>query len=103
MANATAERRAVVRDRRQIDQSVRDRRPIDTPRLRAELAARRITYAALARSAGMNRFWVSNILSGYREPGELTRRRLLDGLRALGLGDVAEAAGLLDKGTRHAG
>jgi hypothetical protein len=60
-------------------------RPIDAAALRAELARRRIPRSALADAAGLNRCYLSGLLTGRVVPGELAVRRLRDAVTALGI------------------
>ncbi len=58
---------------------------IDVRRLRALLAAERISHTEYARHCQLSRVYVGRVLSGRVTPGELAQLRLLRGLRALGL------------------
>jgi len=59
---------------------------LDYRRLRAILAARRITHSRLADASNLNRAYLSRILCGY-QPGELALIKLERGIHALGLDD----------------
>jgi transcriptional regulator with XRE-family HTH domain len=57
---------------------------LNVSRIRAQLAARRISRAELATASGLSRTYVSSLLCG-RPAGELARMKLARGLIALGL------------------
>jgi hypothetical protein len=57
----------------------------DARAVRALLAAERIDHKAYARVCKLDRRYVSRILSGAVQPGELARIKLVHGLTMLGL------------------
>ncbi|HKB48467.1 MAG TPA: hypothetical protein VKC57_12265 [Ktedonobacterales bacterium] len=57
----------------------------DARSVRAVLAAEQITHAKYAEACRISKYTVSGLLTGKRQPGELARRKLYDGLVALGL------------------
>lgn len=58
---------------------------INVRAVRALLAAERITHTRFAAACGMSRRYVSRLLAGSDQPGELARIKLARGLVALGL------------------
>jgi hypothetical protein len=65
---------------------------LDVRKVRAILAAERVTHSEYARQSRLSRAYVSRILAGSIEPGELARIRLQRGLVALGLDRQAISA-----------
>jgi hypothetical protein len=59
----------------------------DARAVRALLAAERIPHARYAKACDLSIFFVSGLLTGKRQPGELARRKLHDGLVRLGLAE----------------
>ena len=57
----------------------------DARSVRALLAAEQITHERYAEACRISKFTISGLLTGKRQPGELARRKLHDGLVALGL------------------
>jgi transcriptional regulator with XRE-family HTH domain len=57
----------------------------DARTLRGLLAQERITGTHFARICGLSRDYVSHILTGQRQPGELARIKIARALEALGL------------------
>ena len=53
--------------------------------LRGTLAARQIAHVTFARACGLDRTFVSQILTGSRVPGALARIKIARGIAALGL------------------
>jgi transcriptional regulator with XRE-family HTH domain len=64
----------------------------DARSVRALLAAERITGARLAYACGLSRAYLSHVLTGHKQPGELARIKLERGLKALGLDREADHA-----------
>jgi transcriptional regulator with XRE-family HTH domain len=65
---------------------------LDIRRLRGLLAEHRITHLQYAQACGLGRCYVSTILSGRNEPGELARFKMVAGLQRLGLESEARRA-----------
>ncbi len=66
---------------------------IDARRLRGILAEERITRTRFAQVCGLDRAYLTHILNGYREPGELAAIKIERGLRKLGLCQDANGDG----------
>jgi hypothetical protein len=64
----------------------------DARSVRALLAAEQITHEKYAAACRISKYTVSGLLTGKRRPGELARRKLYDGLVALGLDRQALSA-----------
>jgi predicted transcriptional regulator len=63
----------------------------DMRRLRGLLAEAQISHTAYAATCGMSRRYVSRLLGGHIQPGELATIKMQRGLAALGLSDESEA------------
>jgi transcriptional regulator with XRE-family HTH domain len=57
----------------------------DARKLRGILAEERITRTRFAQACGLDRAYLTHILNGYREPGELCLIKIERGMRKLGL------------------
>ncbi len=64
---------------------------IDPRRLRGILAEAQVSHSAYARACRLSRVYVSGILSGRVQPGELSRIKMVRGLTAFGI-SLAEKA-----------
>ncbi len=65
----------------------------DARRLRGVLAEERITRRRFAQVCGLDQAYMTHILNGYRQPGELAAIKIERGLRKLGLRLNATAGG----------
>jgi hypothetical protein len=64
----------------------------DVRAFRGLLAQERITYTHFASACGLSRTYLSHIMTGQKQPGELARIKIERGLAALGLKVVSYAA-----------
>ena len=68
--------------------------------LRGILAEERITHTTFARACGLSRVYLSKILSGTHDAGELASIKIARGIAALHLGDSAAEAEEAPRGRR---
>lgn len=73
---------------------------IDVRRLRGALASDRIGRAEFARACGLSRPFISAVLTGSKQPGELAEIKLRRGLTKLGIIVECCEAAVPSKGSR---